>query len=98
MSQLIQAWKDAGVKVDHVDCEEMTVTFDNGVTLDIYAFADADENEVTDPVDGGWALFGNPEVGFGAYQVKMVTEDEYERQRASSPLAREARLKAAGPN
>jgi len=78
MSNQLQAMKDQKIKVDFVDCDEMEVHFPNGVVLPILAFLDTDRTtELVDPVEGGWVEFGNDEVGYGYYPVKLITEEEW---------------------
>lgn len=74
----LQAWKDARVTVDFIDCEEMTITFSNGVTLPVHAFYDAAGRHVEEPVEPGYAEFGDEEHGYGTYKVKIISEEEYE--------------------
>ena len=94
----IEAWKDAGVKIDEIDCDEMTVTFSNGVILPILAFYDADGHRVEEPTEPGYAEFGDDEYGYGNYPVKIISEREYERQRARTAAARAQSAPPARPN
>ena len=52
--------------------------------------ADDKGTPVDDPVEGGWAEFGNDEIGYGWYPIKLVSqedwEDEVERGRARIAL------------
>ena len=88
MKQL-SAMKDQNVLVEHVDCEEMTVTFSNGLTLPVHNFFDADGVAADEPVDGGYAEFGDDEHGYGIYTVRLISEEEYEdaqQERQASSL------------
>ena len=80
MMNPLQAWKDAKVTVDFIDCDEMTVTFSNGVTLPIWGFYAADGRPVDVPVEGGYAEFGDEEHGYGTYKVKIISEEEYDAE------------------
>lgn len=89
MSNQLQAMKDQQIRIDRVDCDTMEVHFPNGVVLPITAFLAPDkETETIDPVDGGWLAFGNDEVGWGYYPVKLITEEEYraEQERKTSEV------------
>lgn len=80
MNQL-QAMKDQKIRIDYIDCDEMEVHFPNGVVLPIETFLAPDKVTPTvDPVEGGWAAFGNDEVGYGYYPIKLITEEEYEEE------------------
>jgi len=81
VSQL-QAMKDRQILVDHVDVDEGVLVFENGLVLPIEYCTDAADVVVDDPVDGGWIHFGDDEHGYGRYPVKLVTEEEFEQERA----------------
>lgn len=80
----LQAMKDQRIFVDHVDVDEGILVFENGLVLPIEYCTDANDVVVDDPVDGGWIHFGDDEHGYGRYPVKLVTEEEFEQERARS--------------
>ena len=97
MNQL-SAWKEARVLIDEVDCDEMTVIFSNGVVLPIICFCGADGRCTEEPEEGGYAEFGDDEHGYGTYPIKIISEEEYERQRARTAAARAASAPPARSN
>lgn len=93
----LQAMKDQNIRIQIVDDEAMEVVFENGVTLPIQAWLDKDQEvETDDPVDGGWVAFGDDEIGYGYYPIKLISEEEYERDWASTRATLEARARQAG--
>lgn len=79
MNQL-QAMKDQKIRIRLVDVDVMEVTFDNGLVLPIEMFTDENDVQSEDPVNGGWAHFGNDEAGYGRYPVKLITEEEWQAE------------------
>lgn len=80
--------KDAGIKIDFVECDDEMVIFENGVELPIIAYWDPErDHETDDPVEGGWIEFGNEEVGFGWYPIKLISEDEWLQERRARTRA-----------
>jgi len=77
----LAAMHDRDIRIQWVDCDDMTVTFANGVTLPIIGFLAPDKYTlVDDAVEGGYAEFGNDEFGYGYYPVRLIGDEEYEQE------------------
>lgn len=77
----LNAMRERGICADVIDEDAMTISFPNGVVLPIQCWLDRDrKTEIDDPIDGGWCEFGNEEIGFGYYPVKLISEEEWNAQ------------------
>jgi hypothetical protein len=75
------AWREAGVRCSTFDQDEDVITFSNGHRVAVNAYLDASKQHETDgPVDGGFAAFGNDEIGYGYYPITMITEAEWQEE------------------
>ena len=80
MNQLT-AMVERGVRCLIFDDNNMEIVFENGLVLPVHYYTLPDyETIVLEPVDGGYAYFGNEGVGFGYYKIKLITEVEYAQQ------------------
>jgi len=92
----LSAMRERGIQAHTIDEDAMTIAFPNGVVLPIQGWLDHNRKPVDDPIDGGYAEFGDEEIGFGYYPVKLISEEEWREQqlRAVDRGNRDTRLRS----
>lgn len=81
MTCQLQAMKSAGIKCREFIVGDDEIIFANGIVLPVLGYYDASREKLLDePVHGGWAEFGNDDVGYGWYPIKLISEEEEERR------------------
>ena len=83
----LSAMRERGIQASTIDEDAMTIAFPNGVVLPIQGWLDRNRKPVDEPIDGGWCEFGDEEIGFGYYPVKLISEEEWNAQQNKSSEA-----------